>query len=54
LRANSLEHVAQVPYIPPVIDKSDVNQIDQAFIGEQPDLDLGDVGDCCCARCDVV
>jgi len=32
----------EVPYIPPVLDKSDVNQIDQAFIGEQPDLDLGD------------
>jgi len=31
-----------VPYVPPVLDKSDVNQIDQVFIDEQPDLDLGD------------
>jgi len=33
---------SEVPYVPPVLDKSDVNQIDQVFIDEQPDLDLGD------------
>lgn len=35
--------LCKVPYIPPVLDKGDVNQIDPSFVGEQPDLDLGDV-----------
>ena len=33
---------SQPPYMPPVSDKTDLGHIDQSFVEEQPDLDLGD------------
>eukprot|EP01108_Squamamoeba_japonica_P002802 TRINITY_DN238_c0_g1_i2.p2 TRINITY_DN238_c0_g1~~TRINITY_DN238_c0_g1_i2.p2 ORF type:complete len:269 (-),score=142.47 TRINITY_DN238_c0_g1_i2:129-935(-) len=35
----------EVPYVPPVADKSDLNYIDPSFVEEAADLDLGDDDD---------
>ena len=32
----------EVPYVPPVADKTDINFIDPGFVEEEPDLNLGD------------
>jgi serine/threonine protein kinase len=37
-----LAREVDVPYVPDVVDKADVNFIDGGFIAEEPDLNLGD------------
>jgi serine/threonine protein kinase len=37
-----LARAVDVPYVPPVADKTDINFIDPGFVEEEPDLNLGD------------
>jgi serine/threonine protein kinase len=37
-----LARAVEVPYVPPVADKTDINFIDPGFVEEEPDLNLGD------------